>query len=76
MKLLKVYSLQGELVFYINGVSYGAAVENIPSNVFAVVDLYGKVAQVTITSCARHGNNFIFIKLSIYSFVACNSNYS
>lgn len=37
-------------MFFINGVSYGIAAENIPPNVYALVDLYGKVAQVTITS--------------------------
>lgn len=37
-------------MFYVNGVSYGVAAENIPPNVYAVVDLYGKVVQVTATS--------------------------
>ncbi|XP_067005004.1 neuralized-like protein 4 [Anabrus simplex] len=40
---------EGELVFYVNGVSQGVAAEDLPSRVFAVVDMYGKCAQVSIT---------------------------
>jgi neuralized-like protein 4 len=40
--------LQAELVFYINGVSQGVAADDLPARVFAVIDLYGKCAQVTI----------------------------
>lgn len=40
--------LQGELVFYVNGVSQGVAADDLPARIFAVVDLYGKCAQVTI----------------------------
>jgi len=35
-------------VFYINGVSQGVAADDLPTRVFAVIDLYGKCAQVTI----------------------------
>ncbi|KAG7212691.1 hypothetical protein KM043_012968 [Ampulex compressa] len=38
-----------ELIFYINGVSQGVAVTNIPERLFAVVDMYGDCVQVTIT---------------------------
>lgn len=37
------------MVFYVNGVSQGIAVTNIPEKVFAVVDMYGDCVQVTIT---------------------------
>ncbi|XP_031830044.2 neuralized E3 ubiquitin protein ligase 4 [Nomia melanderi] len=37
-----------ELVFYINGISQGVAVPNIPERIFAVVDMYGDCVQVTI----------------------------
>lgn len=37
-----------DLIFYVNGESQGVAATNIPSRVFAVVDLYGKCAQVSI----------------------------
>jgi neuralized-like protein 4 len=40
--------LQGELVFYVNGMSQGVAADDLPARVFAVIDLYGKCAQVTI----------------------------
>ncbi|KAK1117500.1 hypothetical protein K0M31_016533 [Melipona bicolor] len=38
-----------ELIFYINGISQGVAVSNIPERIFAVVDMYGDCVQVTIT---------------------------
>lgn len=38
----------GVLHIYVNGVDQGAAATNIPSKVWAVVDMYGKCAQVTI----------------------------
>ncbi|KYN19197.1 Neuralized-like protein 4 [Trachymyrmex cornetzi] len=37
-----------ELVFYINGVSQGVAVSNIPERIFAVVDIYGDCIQVSV----------------------------
>ncbi|RZF44339.1 hypothetical protein LSTR_LSTR006889 [Laodelphax striatellus] len=40
---------EGELIFFVNGISHGVAATNLPNKVFAVVDLYGKVVQVTIT---------------------------
>ncbi|XP_043280017.1 neuralized-like protein 4 isoform X2 [Venturia canescens] len=42
-----------ELVFFINGESQGVAATNIPSRVFAVVDMYGNIVQVTITRPRR-----------------------
>ncbi|XP_028049148.1 neuralized-like protein 4 [Monomorium pharaonis] len=36
-----------ELVFYINGVSQGVAVNNIPERIFAVVDIYGDCVQIS-----------------------------
>ncbi|XP_012271059.1 neuralized-like protein 4 isoform X2 [Orussus abietinus] len=38
-----------ELVFYVNGISQGVAATNIPSRVFAVINMYGNCVQVTIT---------------------------
>lgn len=35
-------------MFYVNGVSQGVAADDLPAQVYAVVDLYGKCAQVTI----------------------------
>ncbi|KAK0040385.1 neuralized-like protein 4 [Biomphalaria pfeifferi] len=40
---------EGELHFYVNGMDQGVAATGIPSTVFAVVDLYGKCAQVSIS---------------------------
>ena len=49
---------QGDLVFYVNGESQGVAVENVPPVLYAVVDLYGKCVQVSITNpVAREHNN-------------------
>ena len=36
----------GDLIFFVNGVSQGIAASNLPSRVLAVVDMYGKCAQV------------------------------
>lgn len=38
----------GALHFYVNGIDQGPAATGIPSPVYAVVDMYGKCAQVTI----------------------------
>jgi len=40
--------LQHELIFYINGVSQGIAVSNVPERIFAVVDMYGDCIQVSV----------------------------
>ncbi|XP_018330775.1 neuralized-like protein 4 isoform X2 [Agrilus planipennis] len=49
---------EGELIFYINGEPQGVAVDNLPSIVYGVVDLYGKCVQVTITGpILREHNN-------------------
>ena len=44
-----VRTSQGDLVFFVNGVSQSVAAAGIPQDVWAVVDLYGKCAAVTIT---------------------------
>ncbi len=38
----------GDLVFFVNGVSQSVAASGLPETVWAVVDLYGKCAQVTL----------------------------
>ena len=40
---------KGDLLFFVNGVSQGVAAANIPGHVFAVIDMYGKCAQVSLT---------------------------
>ncbi|WAR14180.1 NEUL4-like protein [Mya arenaria] len=40
----------GTLHYFLNGVDQGVACSNIPQGVFAVIDLYGQCAQVSITS--------------------------
>ena len=40
---------QGDLIFFVNGVSQGVAASSLPVRVHAVVDMYGKCAQVTLT---------------------------
>ncbi|XP_060517593.1 neuralized-like protein 4 isoform X2 [Cylas formicarius] len=53
-----VRTSEGDLIFYINGESQGVAVEGLPNSVYAIVDLYGKCVQVSITSPAiREHNN-------------------
>lgn len=41
---------KGELIFFINGESQGVAAREIPRNVYALINLYGKCGQVTIVS--------------------------
>jgi len=41
-------TLNGVLHIYVNGVDQGPAATNIPGRVWAVVDMYGKCAQVTV----------------------------
>ena len=38
----------GSLHFYVNGMDQGLAASGLPGGLFAVVDLYGKCAQVSI----------------------------
>ncbi len=38
----------GALHFFVNGNDQGAAATGLPATVYAVVDMYGKCAQVTI----------------------------
>lgn len=47
--IIFIYNLQHELIFYINGVSQGIAVSNVPERIFAVVDMYGDCVQVSVT---------------------------
>lgn len=48
---------EGELEFYVNGVSQGIAAEDIPNRVFAVVDMYGKCAQVSVIDIETLGES-------------------
>uniref|UniRef100_A0A182N2Z3 NHR domain-containing protein n=1 Tax=Anopheles dirus TaxID=7168 RepID=A0A182N2Z3_9DIPT len=41
---------RGELVFYVNGDPQGVAARDIPRQVYALVNLYGKCVQVSITT--------------------------
>ncbi|XP_062535217.1 neuralized-like protein 4 [Armigeres subalbatus] len=43
-----VRTAQDKLVFYVNGESQGVAAVDIPKNVYALVNLYGKCVQVSI----------------------------
>lgn len=62
--------------FYVNGESQGVAATNIPSRVFAVVDLYGKCAQVSIVDSSRErdfeidGSNDLSFVSSVTNMVA------
>lgn len=62
-----------ELIFYVNGEPQGIAATNIPSRVFAVVDLYGKCAQVSIVDSSRE-RDFDIDGSSDLSFVASVTN--
>ena len=38
----------GELHFYVNGIDQGVAATGLPSKLYAVIDMYGKCAQVSL----------------------------
>lgn len=48
--------IDGTLYFYVNGVSMGVAARNIPVNVFAVIDLYGKCVEISVHQPYREMN--------------------
>lgn len=45
-----VYSEDGTLHFYVNGEDMGQAATDVPTNVYGVLDLYGRSAQATVTN--------------------------
>ncbi|XP_075160481.1 neuralized E3 ubiquitin protein ligase 4 [Haematobia irritans] len=49
---------KNELEFYVNGESQGVAATNMPKNLWALVDLYGRCVQVSI--CPTDGSGAIF----------------
>ena len=51
-RLGMVRTREGTLRYTINGEDQGLACDNIPPNVYAVVDLYGQCAQVSIVHTA------------------------
>ncbi|KAH3780042.1 hypothetical protein DPMN_157852, partial [Dreissena polymorpha] len=50
-------SSAGELHFFVNGIDQGPAASGIPSDVFAVIDMYGKCAQVSIVDSTDNRDN-------------------
>ena len=55
----------GMLHLYVNGVDQGPAATGIPSCIWAVVDMYGKCAQVTIVDDAagqQGENSFVLVR--------------
>ncbi|KAK8742036.1 hypothetical protein OTU49_002070, partial [Cherax quadricarinatus] len=48
---------QGDLKFFVNGESQGVAAANLPQMLYAVVDMYGKCAQVTVTAPSTPDSN-------------------
>lgn len=38
----------GDLIFFVNGVAQGVAASGLPPRVYAVIDMYGKCAQVSL----------------------------
>lgn len=55
-KLLPLF--KGDLIIYINGEPQGVAAEGLPAIVYAIIDLYGKCVQVSITNpLPREHNN-------------------
>lgn len=49
----------GELQFFVNGRSQGVAASRVPPHLYAVVDLYGKCAQISIVDGANETRTLI-----------------
>lgn len=47
----------GTLHYYINGVDQGSACDNVPPNIYGVIDLYGQCAQVSIVNSSERTSN-------------------
>ena len=63
----------GSLHLYVNGVDQGCAATAIPSCVWAVVDMYGKCAQVTIVDglvCPQGKHLFPFINAIFWPVIS------
>ncbi|XP_074654148.1 neuralized-like protein 4 [Tubulanus polymorphus] len=64
----------GEMRIHINGEDMGVAATNIPKNVFAVIDLYGMVEVITITSSSSLDQPITSQPQLIYSDLADVNN--
>lgn len=75
-------SYYGDLHFYVNGIDQGIAATKVPANIYGVVDVYGRCAQVTIidnalpkgiqymSSQSRHINHVIHVSMTaIFSLI-------
>lgn len=59
------HSFQGDLKFFVNGDCQGVAAANLPQMLYAVVDMYGKCAQVTVTAPSTpDSSGFTFMALT------------
>ena len=62
----------GELHIFMNGEDRGVAATEIPSKVYAVIDLYGKCTEVTIVNADRSKSmirSVLIIKIIIQQFL-------
>lgn len=59
---------KAELIFYVNGESQGVAATNIPSPVYAVVDLYGRCVQVSVCPSDSLVSDIFLCNFSIATF--------
>ena len=57
----------GDLHFYVNGVDQGIAASQVPANIYGVVDVYGRCAQVTIIDNASPKGTTLY--RSMYSTI-------
>lgn len=57
-------SSNGELHFFVNGIDQGVSAHHVTGTVYAVIDMYGKCAQVTIVDHEDESNyQFSFLIL-------------
>ncbi|GBM14659.1 Neuralized-like protein 4 [Araneus ventricosus] len=66
-------SSNGELHFFVNGVDQGVSAHHVTGTVYAVVDMYGKCAQVTIVDHEDENSSFIRVADKLHFHEHCGS---
>lgn len=48
----------GDLHFFVNGIDQGVSAQQVTGTIYAVVDMYGKCAQVSVVNSDTKGNYY------------------
>ncbi|CAL1286035.1 unnamed protein product [Larinioides sclopetarius] len=66
-------SSNGDLHFFVNGIDQGISAHNVTGTVYAVIDMYGKCAQVTIVDHEDENSSFIRVADKLHFHEHCGS---